>query len=161
MKSEKRKTLIVSVFLFIIFAASAISITVSAVGWRPLKNFELAEAVYYLGPTAQYVYSEEKTALIAEQIQALTVHFKEQAGELIDGYAGVLRLTDTKGRTVVLEITSVWLSTDEGTAQISKALVTIDGESYTCDSYEQIAELERIMDETWHKYFSPQTRALS
>ena len=161
MKSEKRKTLIVSVFLFIIFAASAISITVSAVGWRPLKNFELAEAVYYLGPTAQYVYSEEETALIAEQIQALTVHFKEPAGELIVGYAGVLRLTDTKGRTIILEIATFWLPTDEGTQRKSKVLVTIDGERYTCDSYEQIAELERIMDETWHKYFSPQARALS
>lgn len=156
MKSAKLKAIIASAFLFVIFAVGAIGVIVPLVGWRPLKNFEIAQAVYYRGPKQQYVFSEEETALIADQVNHLVVHFKKQKGEgLMDGDYAVLHLTDTNGRTIVFDVESSWIEGSEGVAQMEEAWVTINHEQYECDDSEKIAVIENLMVEIWHKYYAP------
>lgn len=150
MKLKENLPAILFAFIPFLLLVTAIllSFIVPAVGYRPLKSFEVAEAVHYYGPLKQYTFSEEEAEQIEQLVQGLVVYGEKKDTEPMDGYAGYYLLTDTKGRTKKLEI--VIGGGEEGLVH----WVTINGVSYNCD-LEQIRPLDEILDESWRAHFSP------
>ena len=134
-------------FLLLV-AAILLSFIVPAVGYRPLKSFDVAEAVHYYGPLKQHTFSEEEAARIEQLVQGLVVYGEKKDTEPMDGYSGYYLLTDAKGRTNKVEI--VIGGGEEGLIH----WVTINGVSYNCD-LEQIRPLDELLSATWQKYFCP------